>query len=78
MIDRPVRCHSLIPFPAVPGVISAAIPAFLHPQQVLDDDDDDIQVLASSLGRRRPSRTDELMEGGFLHKTGREGPCGSL
>lgn len=55
---------------------SRPMPASARPRsspiEVLDDDDDDIQVLASSLGRRRPSRTDELMEEerGGMHRVG--------
>jgi hypothetical protein len=36
---------------------------FTAPVQILDDDDDDIQVLASSLGRRRANRVEEVAEG---------------
>ncbi|PSC74230.1 acetolactate synthase [Micractinium conductrix] len=53
---------------------SRPLPASARPRsspiEILDDDDDDIQVLASSIGRRRPNRVEELADDEPMHRVG--------
>ncbi|EFN59802.1 hypothetical protein CHLNCDRAFT_133523 [Chlorella variabilis] len=62
------------PGPVAARSRSRPLPAAARPRsspiEILDDDDDDIQVLATSLGRRRSSRAEEVVEEDRMHPVG--------